>query len=489
MPTPVIAAPRPASVAPVGEVEAPWVARAKLPAVDDAPVWLQAEVPVVGLRVPVPAGRGLPPCDLYFEADTIEDGAYWVARDIRRIVVAGETCPPMVIYDHHLPDLRPKLEGGRMAKPGGPPIPAGEDPLLDRMDVDFDGQPELRIPDQHWWGDWAYFAAAPGGDGFVHVRALDRKGDVAPDLERHTLKTWRKYSPSAWDVGWYTWEGDELRARQVARLTENGAESVNDPNAPHRLDVIRPTRIGYRTVFAGPTRAKHPEEVHLMPSGETGVPSLPSAFRVPLPEALGIPGCELYIDAEVAENEERWTVQDIRRVAMAGTGCDTRVIFDSGHFFLTLDGGVVAKPGGAPLTEGEAPLLELVDVTFDGVPELRINGSSGRQQRGAFFRVHPDGRSLLHLAAMLYLPNARPDPASRTIETWSAPSMAQHDTSAFAWRDGRLVRVRHAYTLHELRPDGGEAPPDHVWQTEVALRAGRYEVVRDAQVPTPVDPP
>ena len=243
----------------------------------------------------------------------------------------------------------------------------------------------------------------------------------------------------------------------------------------------------YEMAFAGVTRATRPEEVHLLARTDEPVPAtttIPSGLRVPMPEALGIPGCNFYFDADEARDEERWIVQGIRRITMAGDGCDTRVIFASAWFEddTPLAGGVVAKPGGAPLGEGEVPLLELVDVTFDGVPEVRIHAWSGRQERAAFFRIHPDGRSLVHLAAMFFLPNPRPDPASRTIETSSAPTMAQHDTSAYAWRAGRLEKVRHRYTLHEHLPNGGSAPRDHAWQTEVVLRAGGYEVVSDGLV-------
>lgn len=476
-------------------VEAAWVERAKLPVMDHAPLRLEADVPVVGLRVPVPDGRGLPRCDLYLEATTIDDGDYWVARDIRRIVVAGQRCRAMVIYDHHLPDLVPPLAGGRMAKPGGPALPEGEDPFIERVDVDFDGEPELRIRDADWWGDGAYFKATPAGDGLVHLRELDRKGAVVADPEHRVLKTWRKRSLTDWDIGWHSWERGALRTRQVARLMGawNRDTMVPDAAAPHRLDIIVPTHRAYEMAFAGVTRATRPEEVHLLARTDEPVPattSIPSGLRVPMPEALGISACDFYFEADEARDEERWSVQGIRRISMAGDGCDTRVIFASAWFEddAPLAGGVVAKPGGAPLGEGEVPLLELVDVTFDGVPEVRIHAGSGRQERAAFFRVHPDGRSLVHLAAMFSLPNPRPDPASHTIETSSAPTMAQHDTSAYAWRAGRLEKVRHRYTLHEHRPDGGAAPRDHAWKTEVVLRAGRYEVVSDGLVPVRADP-
>ncbi|MCA9617567.1 MAG: hypothetical protein KC731_01010, partial [Myxococcales bacterium] len=218
---------------------------------------------------------------------------------------------------------------------------------------------------------------------------------------------------------------------------------------------------------------------------------LERGLRVPLPRGVGLPRCDLYIQAEVMRDDAYWVAEDIHRIAVAGEDCPTHLAFDQAvpSHRLTVAGGWLAKPGGPPVPPGKPQLFDLLDVTFDGVPELRISDLSHASHHVFLMRV-PGRAELVHLAALDYLPNLRIDPLGRRLVSEEVMETFSWLRREYAWERGALVLMRRVRTWRgtnpRFEPIGDE---NATWRLEVERRGDAYEVVFDGlQTPAPVVP-
>ncbi|MCA9621277.1 MAG: hypothetical protein KC731_19780, partial [Myxococcales bacterium] len=410
--------------------------------------------------------------------------------------------------DQAVPRHRFPIEGGWLPKPGGPPVPAGKRPLFELVDVTSDGVPEVRFNNAGvaLWDRDVFLMRLPGRGELVHLAALDDLPNLRVDAAarrlvseetlpsgpfRQPLEPWREQSRNE-----YVWERGELvMLRQVERWRgSNHRYEPIDEGAIWRREIER-QGDRYEVVFNGlessgggapaPATTPGPSVAPLARPGPTfpdvlapkmldpAVP--PAGLRVPLPIAPGIPRCDLYFDGEQLTEGDVVYAREVYRIVVAGGDCAPHLVWDS-HDFTGLEG---LHRGG----------VTLVDVTFDGVPEIRIDGWRFMHPHPLYLMVDPSGTTLMHVRALDELHGLEVDARHERLTRSGSAGGPMRFRSAYEWREGRLIEVVHM-EMHSGTPpeDDYPVPPAmgltaSTWLLQLEQRGDGYEVVWDAWAP------